>query len=606
MVKKTLSLVLSALLLLVLSACSLPGSDPNNQVVGDPPLLPAVELSVQADTAAPINAVGQTIQYTYNIKNTGTVPLPGVVDITGATVICPPVNTIGNLDDFLDVGEILTCVSSYTTVQADLDIGSITTVITASVNGTLSNPITTTVATVPNRILTLTKTAAPQTYEQVGQSISYTYVITNTGTLDIGPAQFTVTDAAFNTPIDCGFPETTLAPNATVTCSSTYTITQADMGVESISSAATASGGGVGPSQSVDAIVTKSGLVPNPTNLPVGSTIQHKVVGGEWLWQIARCYGSDPAKVAQANPQLANPARISPDMIVNVPNIGTKGTIYGPPCVGTHTVQAGDTWTSIALKYNADPLVLQVVNSYSMPVGTTIKVPLNSASGTVTANRVVTLTTSADPSTYSQLGQTITYTYVIKNSGNVTLGPGQFTVSDDHIGTTPFNCGAADTSLTPNATVSCTATYAITDADMTVGSVTNIATASGGGAGPSATASTIITKSTTTLLTLVTSASPLTFNQAGQQITYTYVIKNGGNTNLGPAQFTVTDSLFGATPINCGAADTTLIPDQTVTCTSIYTTTEADVTNILVTNNATASGGGAPTSATASITINKE
>jgi uncharacterized repeat protein (TIGR01451 family) len=179
-------------------------------------------------------------------------------------------------------------------------------------------------------------------------------------------------------------------------------------------------------------------------------------------------------------------------------------------------------------------------------------------------------------------------------------------VSDDHIGTTPFNCGAADTSLTPNATVSCTATYAITDADMTVGSVTNIATASGGGAGPSATASTIITKSTTTLLTLVTSASPLTFNQAGQQITYTYVIKNGGNTNLGPAQFTVTDSLFGATPINCGAADTTLIPDQTVTCTSIYTTTEADVTNILVTNNATASGGGAPTSATASITINKE
>jgi uncharacterized repeat protein (TIGR01451 family) len=566
-------------------------------------------MTVQADTATPINAVGQIIQYTYNIRNTGTVPLPGVISVTGATVLCPPVNTIGNLDDFLDVGETLTCVSSYTVVQEDLDRGSITLITTADVNGTFSNVVTTTVSTVPNRKLTLTKTAAPQTYEQVGQLITYTYVITNSGTLDIGPAQFTVTDPGFSAPINCGNPDTTLAPNATVTCSAPYTITEFDMNVESISTAATASGGGVGPSETVGAIVTKSGLVQNPANLPVGSTIQHKVVAGEWLWQIARCYGADPAKIVQANSQLANPARISPDMVVNVPNIGTVGNIYGPPCVGTHTVQAGDTWTSIALKYNADPLVLQVVNAYSMPVGSVVKVPLNSASGTVTATRTLTLTTSANPLTYDQVGQTITYTYVIKNSGNVSLGPSQFTVSDSHIGTTPINCGAADTSLVPNATVSCTATYAITEADMTAGSVTNIATASGGGAGPSQSASSIITKTTpttTALLTLVSSASPLTFNQAGQVITYTYVIKNSGNTTIGPAQFTISDSLVSANPINCGAAGTTLAPEQLVTCTATYTITEADLTAIFVTNNATASGGGAGPSQSASITINKE
>jgi LysM repeat protein len=111
-----------------------------------------------------------------------------------------------------------------------------------------------------------------------------------------------------------------------------------------------------------------------------GSTIQHKVVKGEWLWQIARCYGADPAKTLKANPQLSNPGFLSPDIIVTVPNIGSAGKIYGTPCVGTHTVQSGDTWNSIALTYNADPLVLQIVNKNVLTVGQAIIVPLNSAS----------------------------------------------------------------------------------------------------------------------------------------------------------------------------------------------------------------------------------
>jgi LysM repeat protein len=111
--------------------------------------------------------------------------------------------------------------------------------------------------------------------------------------------------------------------------------------------------------------------------------VQHKVVAGEWLWQIARCYGADPAKTLQANPQLANPRYISPDMTVSVPNIGSVGRIYGPPCVGTHTVQAGETWASIAQKYNADPFILQTVNANDLSVGRVLKVPLNSAGATL-------------------------------------------------------------------------------------------------------------------------------------------------------------------------------------------------------------------------------
>lgn len=606
MVKNKMSHVLSAILLLMLSACNWGTSDPT-LLDGDPPLVPAVQMTVQADTSAPINAVGQTIQYTYNIRNTGTVALPGVITVIGATVNCPPVNTIGDRNEFLDVGEEITCISSYTTVQADLDKGSITTVTTANVNGTLSNEVTTTINTVPNRMLTLTKSASPTTYDTIGQTITYTYVITNSGTLDIGPTQFIVNDTGFSTPHNCGNADTTLAPNATVTCSNSYAVTQADMDAGSINTNATASGGGVGPSQPASATVTKN--AGNSSGLTPGSTLQHTVVDGEWLWQIARCYGADPKQVVLANSQLPNSALIKPDTIVSVPNIGSAGKIYGKPCVGTHTVQSGETWNSIAQKYNADPIVLQMVNKNSMPVGSIIKVPLNSAGGTISTPtsevKALTLTTAANPQTYNQAGQTITFSYSIKNSGNVTLGPAQFTVSGSLFGNTPLNCGAADTTLTPGAAVACTSPYTITEADLTVNTITNNATAAGAGAGPSQTASATINKSVTSL-SLVAAASPLTFNQVGQQITYTYVIKNNGNITLGPAQFTITDSLMGNTPFNCGSADVTLAPSEMVTCTTTYTITEADITAVFVTNSAVASGGGAVPSQPASITINKE
>ena len=109
----------------------------------------------------------------------------------------------------------------------------------------------------------------------------------------------------------------------------------------------------------------------------------HQVVAGEWLWQIARCYGADPKQVVQANLQLGNPAKISPGVTVTVPNIGAGGrTIYGPPCVEWHTVQSGETWNSIAQLYNADVAVLQDVNPGGLVPGNKIKVPRNSASGT--------------------------------------------------------------------------------------------------------------------------------------------------------------------------------------------------------------------------------
>jgi uncharacterized repeat protein (TIGR01451 family) len=235
-----------------------------------------------------------------------------------------------------------------------------------------------------NALLTLTKTVNPQTYDHVGQTLTYTYVITNSGNITLGPDQFSVDDTGLDAPFDCGDPNTTLAPTQTLTCSATYIVTQADMDAASIETSATVSGGGIQASTPVNLTIMKGIGVPPTTTPPSNSTqstdIQHTVVDGEWLWQIARCYGADPKQVVQANSQLPDVDLISPGMIVAVPNIGSKGTNFGPPCLATYTVQSGDTWNSIAQKYGAGADILQRANPGALTAGRVIVIPLHSAS----------------------------------------------------------------------------------------------------------------------------------------------------------------------------------------------------------------------------------
>jgi LysM repeat protein len=159
------------------------------------------------------------------------------------------------------------------------------------------------------------------------------------------------------------------------------------MGVSSITNTATASGGEAQASSPASTTITNSSfqgnitpsVTPGPSNLTRGSTIQHQVVKGEWLVQIARCYGVEYKNLRNANLQIPNPSLIEPGLVVTVPNIGSAGTIYGPPCVVFHTVAAGDTWNSIATRYNARVDVLQEANPSGLVTGAQIKVPINSA-----------------------------------------------------------------------------------------------------------------------------------------------------------------------------------------------------------------------------------
>jgi uncharacterized repeat protein (TIGR01451 family) len=376
--------------------------------------------------AETFSQVGEVINFDYIITNTGSSRLagPALVSDTPRLVTCPEINTVGNADIYLDQNETITCSASHTVTDADMATGSITSLATANVGGVASTQAGVTLNKAqPVSAMTLTKTANSQTYGQIGQVITYNYTVTNTGTVPLGPAQFVVTDNKLGAPLNCGLPDTTIAPSQSLTCSASYTITQADMSAANVTNSATASGAGqtsapatttvtnlsaAAATQTANAIQTAT-IAPAPSNLSSGSTIQHQVAVGEWLIQIGRCYGANFEELRNANPQIADPDFILPSMVVTVPRIGSAGRIYGPPCITFHTVQSGDTWEAIAQRYNADVVVLRKVNPVTLTAGISIKVPLNSAGSLAVTAVPTTATVATATATTSVTAQRITF-----------------------------------------------------------------------------------------------------------------------------------------------------------------------------------------------------
>ncbi len=174
---------------------------------------------------------------------------------------------------------------------------------------------------------------------------------------------------------------------------------------------------------------------------------------------------------------------------------------------------------------------------------------------------------TATPTTYNAVGNVISYSYLVTNTGNVTLTDA-ITVTDDK---TTVTCGT--TLLAPGGTITCTASYTITQADLDADSVTNVATAHSGPVTSNTDDETVTAIQVETVL-LVKTATPTTYNAVGDVISYSYAVTNTGNVTL-PGPTSVTDDKIPTASISCPATD--LAPTQTVTCTGTYTITLADL-----------------------------
>lgn len=193
---------------------------------------------------------------------------------------------------------------------------------------------------------------------------------------------------------------------------------------------------------------------------------------------------------------------------------------------------------------------------------------------------------SADKSTttasYSAVGQVIPYTYVVTNTGNVTINSLQ--VADDRIAT--VNCPV--TTLAPAASTTCTASYAITQADVDAGAVTNVAVVTGtptvGTLDPVQDTVTVNGSAAPALTLAKSVVSGAPYSAVGGVINYQYVVRNTGNVTINA--LSVSDDKIAT--VDCPV--TALAPAASTTCTATHVVTQADLAAGTLTNNATASG----------------
>src|SRR5205823_6517209 len=139
----------------------------------------------------------------------------------------------------------------------------------------------------------------------------------------------------------------------------------------------------------------------------------------------------------------------------------------------------------------------------------------------------------------------------------------------DSTGLTGFSCtpSVPAASLAPGASITCTGTHSITQADVDAGTFTNTACADATGVTQVCDDATVTgTKSPALTVAKNDSLNPAKYDHVGQVVTYTLTATNTGNTTLHAV--TVSDSPaldgFSCTPAIPVAS---LAPGGTVTCT---------------------------------------
>ena len=151
---------------------------------------------------------------------------------------------------------------------------------------------------------------------------------------------------------------------------------------------------------------------------------------------------------------------------------------------------------------------------------------------TVSPDSSLTITKSASPTSVSKVGDVITYSYLVTNTGDTTITG--IAISDSR----GLTVSGYDTTLAPGATTTGTATTTVTQADLdTCLPITNTGTVTGTGACSAALSvtsspATSVDVSPASSLTIAKSANPETVSKVGDVIAYAYLVTNTGDTTI--------------------------------------------------------------------------
>ncbi len=571
---------------------------------------PQVELVKTA--GAPVDAngngradVGDTVAYTFTVRNTGTVTLTSAAiadPLLGGAVACAAFGAP------LAPGASVTCAPVvYVLTQQDIDEGTVhneASVTAQSALGTATDGAEADVTVPAVNSIGLTK--SPSTVIDVdggaqvtsGDTIAYTFIVTNTGTTTLTNAQ--ITDPMLGGPVVCAaLAGTSLAPGASVTCVPVeYTLTQDDIdaGIVRNTASVTADApvGTVSDTASASADIDQTagldlqknvGLVQDANGdgfIGAGDTVQYTFTT------------SNTGNTTLSDVEITDPL-LGAGVLCTIDALGVGASSDCGPFTYTLTqtdIENGSR-PNTATATGTGPLgaVSDDASAEVLFAGTP------GISLTKTPGEPV----DANDDGMIGAGDTIAYSFRISNTGTTVLTD---IVLDDPLLGGVVDCPALDgLALAPTDDVDCgPVEYVLTQADVDAGIVRNTATVTGQSVAGSAegTDDADVTVVGTDALTLLKSAAAVVDangngrTDAGDTIAYTFTVTNTGTTTL--SAVSVSDPrLSGA--VVCDTTD--LAPGESALCdgpAAVLTQAEIDAGQIV--NTATATGTGTGTGVT--------
>ncbi|NLN94396.1 MAG: DUF11 domain-containing protein [Candidatus Hydrogenedens sp.] len=513
------------------------------------------ELSISMDTGvSSFSSVGEIIDYTITIENTGNVMLKDVVVEDSLTGFERTITTLAS-------GSTETFPTTYAVKQSDLDNGQVTNTVNVTGKTLYDDEVLDTDTKIATAVmrpgLMVIKTPDVSSLPMVGEKINYTITVENTGNVTL--SDVIVRDSL----TDFYYQISKLEPKFTETLFTSYEVTQSDAEARKV----------------VNTVVVK-GEAPNGTMMSTTDTSTVVFVAAAKLDVRKQ---ADVSVISYAGDKITYTIEIT-----NTGNLSLSNVVVEDPLTGFKETIATLLPGSVVTRLTSLEAKQKDIDAGSL-VNTVKVTGRTSSGGVVSGTDSITVDIVKDPQlsvsktanipTFSAVGDNIYYTIKVTNNGNVTLNN---IILEDPL--TGLNRKVS--TLLPGENISLETYYTVKEKDVVAGKVTNVATVTGkdpSGKSLYDTSTADVVASTAQLLSVTKSADQTALPAAGKEINYTILVKNTGDVVL--SNIVVKDPLTGF-----NETIATLAPGDKTSLETNYAVTNKDVEKGEVVNTVTVTG----------------
>src|SRR5699024_4660479 len=556
-----------------------------------------------------VTEAGEEITYTFEITNVGKVTLEDVV------VNDPMLEELDmkvELDKTtLKPGETTTGTAVYTVTQEDIDNGGVFNV--ATTTGTppgfdpedpefpdeppVSPPDEENVPAKQDAKISLDKSADIDEYTKVGDEVVYTFTVTNTGNVTLTDVK--VDDETFQ--VEVGLDKTTLAPGESTTGTFTRTVTQEDLDKGQIHNIANTEGT---PPPVIDPEDPDNPVTQDPV-----TDEDDEKVSGKQKADLSLTKKADKEKVVQAGEEIEYTLTVTNTGNVTLDNVTVNDEMLGGDlAVSPSTLAPGETgtvkgtYTVTQEDIDNKDQVINIATSTGTPPGgepedpDNPKTPPTEEEVPVVNDPEITLVKLADKEKLVA-GETITYTFTATNTGNTTLH--KVNLVDELEGISEIEyvtvngeeiADPENITLLPGDVLVASATYEVTQADVNANEVYNHATVEGtppAKDNPEDPDNPIeqdpveddddakVPSEHKPELALEKTTEKEVVTEAGETITYKFVVTNTGNVTIDDPK--VDDPMLAELGIEIVLDKDTLAPGESAIGYADYTVTQEDI-----------------------------